>query len=92
MRILIILLLLPFFMPCTFASQFGQYQYSKYYAINQQMQLRRAQAIRQQQLKKAPTRNIQYPSSYNKYPNIQREYNYSLTKNQRYSSAYYNNL
>lgn len=89
MKIFLVLMALLF--QFALGANFGEYRYSKYNAINAQLQARRTQALRQQQLKNvSATRNIRYPDSSNPYPNIQRSQNYPLTRNQRYSSAYYN--
>lgn len=73
-------------------AEFGQYRYSKYLGIQQQLQVQRANAIRRQRMyNQNPTRNIQYPSLNNPYPNIQRT-SARITPRQRYSASYYNNL
>lgn len=87
MRILILFLIL-LISPVN-AYQMGEYRYSKYIGLQQQLQTQRMRAIRQQQLRRTPTSNIKYPTSYNPYPNIQKGQNYPLTRSQRYSSAYY---
>lgn len=56
------------------ASEFGQYQYTNYMAISQQLQNQRIIAQkRQMMLNSNPTRNIRYPSMNNPYPNINRQ-------------------
>ena len=92
MRIAIILLILFYALP-TFASdaEFGQYRYTKYLGIQQQLQNQRANALRRQRMYyQNPTRNIRYPSANNPYPNIQRSYAARITPRQRYSAQYYN--
>ena len=71
-------------------AEFGQYRYSQYLGVQQQLQNQRINAIRRQRIySQNPTRNIRYPSAGNPYPNIQRTNN-SLNARQRYSSQYYN--
>ena len=71
-------------------AEFGQYRYSQYLGIQQQLQNQRINAIRRQRMyNQNPTRNIRYPSMGNPYPNIQRS-NAGLTARQRYSAQYYN--
>lgn len=94
MRIAIIIL---FFLFCTpiLANEveFGQYRYSKYLGIQQQLQNQRMNAIRRQRMyNQSPTRNIRYPSMNNPYPNIQRSYAARITPRQRYSPRYYQGL
>lgn len=72
---------------------FGQYRYTKYLGIQQQLQNQRINALRYQRMHyQNPTRNIRYPSSNNPYPNIQRSYAAKLTPRQRYSASYYRSL
>ena len=74
-------------------AEFGQYQYSQYLGIQQQLLNQRNNAIRRQRMyNQSPTRNIRYPSAYNKYPNIQRTQNYGISPRQRYSAQYYRSL
>ncbi len=72
-------------------ADFGEYQYSEYLGIQQQLQNQRAMALRRQmKYNTSPTRNIKYPRTYNSYPNIEKSQTYKpITRNQRYSSAYY---
>ena len=72
--------------------EFGQYRYSKYLGIQQQLQNQRINAIRRQRMyNQSPTRNIRYPSANNPYPNIQRaSYAARISPRQRYSAQYYN--
>lgn len=94
MKAILLILFLLFMMPI-YASeaQFGQYRYSKYLGIQQQLQTQRMNAIRQQRkYNQSPTRNIRYPSAYNQYPNIQRNYPTGISARQRYSAQYYRNL
>ena len=87
-KILITLLLLT--INLSYASNFGKYKYSKYNAINQQIQNQRARAyLQQRKYYQNPTRNIRYPTSQNPYPNIDRQKNVNLTPKQRYSAQYY---
>ena len=88
MRILLITLLL--LLPCSFAATFGEYNYSKYVGLNQQMQNMRANAAYQRaKYERAHRINIQYPTSSNPYPNIQRTPQNRISKAQRYSYSYY---
>jgi len=74
-------------------AEFGQYRYSKYLGIQQQLQAQRANALRKQRMyRQNPTRNIQYPTLNNPYPNIQRSNVQRLTPRQRYSANYYRTL
>ena len=93
MRIIAIIFLL-LFSQFAFSAEFGEYRYGKYMAIQQQLQNQRAIAIRRARMQNAsPTRNIQYPSAGNLYPNIQRTtYRRQLSPQQRYSAKYYQNL
>ncbi|MBR5303317.1 MAG: hypothetical protein IKU37_00650 [Candidatus Gastranaerophilales bacterium] len=96
MRILLFLFTILLF--CQFSradeTQFGQYRYSQYLGIQQQLQNQRTNAIRKQRMHyQDPTRNIRYPSMNNPYPNIQRgSYAARLTPRQRYSAQYYRSL
>lgn len=95
MRLLLIILTILIFEPIIQANEveFGQYRYSQYLGIQQQLQNQRANAIRRQRMYyQNPTRNIRYPNAYNQYPNIQRSYAARLTPRQRYSAQYYRNL
>ena len=96
MRIIFILLTIIFLSQISKAddTQFGQYRYSQYLGIQQQLQNQRANAIRRQRMyNQNPTRNIRYPSMNNPYPNIQRgSYASRLTPRQRYSAQYYRGL
>ncbi len=57
--------------------EFGQYRYSNYIGVQQQLNNQRRRAIYQRRLyNQNPTRNIYYPHSYNSYPNIERNRNY----------------
>ena len=88
-----ILLLLIFQNCLANEAEFGKYRYSQYLGIQQQLQNQRANAIRRQRMyNQIPTRNIQYPSANNPYPNIQRSYAARLTPRQRYSARYYQSL
>lgn len=72
------------------AAEFGQYRYSQYLGLQQQLQNQRARAImRQRKMQYNPTRNIQYPTSGNPYPNITRGSNRPISPRQRYSAGYY---
>ena len=96
MRAIILLLTFVLFQQISFAddAQFGQYRYSQYLGIQQQLQNQRMNAIRRQRMYyQNPTRNIRYPSANNPYPNIQRaSYAARITPRQRYSASYYNSL
>ena len=74
-------------------AEFGEYKYSQYLGIQQQLQAQRANAIKRQKMyNQSPTRNIRYPSLNNPYPNIQRTNYARLTPKQRYSANYYRSL
>jgi len=91
--ILLILTLLIFQQTIANEAEFGQYRYTKYLGIQQQLQNQRANALRRQKMyRQYPTRNIQYPTMNNPYPNIQRSYSARLTPRQRYSPRYYQSL
>ena len=90
-----IFLAITFFMLLvpSFGAEFGQYQYSQYLGIQQQLQNQRNNALRRQRLyAQNPTRNIRYPDRNNPYPNIQRTNYRRLTPKQRYSMDYYRSL
>lgn len=71
-------------------AEFGEYRYSKYMGIQQQMNNRRAAArLIEARRNSDPTRNIRYPNAYNQYPNIQRTNYNGINAYQRYSPAYY---
>ncbi|MBQ8847655.1 MAG: hypothetical protein IJ003_01775 [Candidatus Gastranaerophilales bacterium] len=73
-----------------FAAEFGEYRYSQYLGLQQQLQNQRARAvINQRRMQKIPTRNIQYPTRDNPYPNITRGYSRPINPRQRYSAGYY---
>ena len=73
-----------------FGAEFGEYQYSEYLGIQQQLQNQRLMAQRRQiRYNKSPTRNIRYPNSYSKYPNIERAtINPPPTRRQRFMYLY----
>ncbi len=74
----------------TLAADFGQYRYSKYIGISNQMQAQRMLALkRQRAYYNNPARNIRYPSLNNPYPNIQRSYGAPISARERYSVNYY---
>ena len=90
MKLFAIIFFVFLYLPC-FGAEFGEYQYSKYLGIQQQLQNQRNNALRRQRLyNQNPVRNIQYPSANNSYPNIQRSYTARINPRQRYSSQYYN--
>lgn len=70
-------------------AKFGEYRYTQYLGLQQQLQNQRVNALRKQRIyNQNPTRNIRYPSANNPYPNIQK---YSAVPTQRrYSPQYYN--
>ena len=71
-------------------AEFGEYGYSKYLGVQQQLNNRRAAArIMELRQNANPTRNIRYPDAYNRYPNIQRSNISGINPYQRYSPAYY---
>jgi len=94
MRIAITILMLLFSLPIyANDAQFGQYRYTQYLGLQQQLANQRANAIRRQRMyNQSPTRNIRYPNSNNPYPNIQRSYAARITPYQRYSPRYYQSL
>ena len=74
-------------------AEFGQYRYSHYLGLQQQLQNQRMRAIKNQRMRyQNPTRNIRYPSMGNPYPNIQRHSYQPISARQRYSAQYYRNL
>lgn len=84
--IILVLLLCRF----AFCAQLGEYRYSKYLGVQQQLNNRRAAArIMELKYNSNPTRNIRYPDAYNRYPNIQRTNVSNINPYQRYSPAYY---
>lgn len=90
MRLLITIFFIFSMLP-VFGAEFGEYQYSKYLGIQQQLQNQRNNALRRQRLyNQNPVRNIKYPSTNNPYPNIQRSYAARINPRQRYSAQYYN--
>ena len=93
MRVIAVIFLL-LFSQIGFCAEFGEYQYGKYLAIQQQLQNQRAIAQRRARMYNTnPTRNIRYPSAGNPYPNIQRTtYRRQLSPQQRYSAGYYQRL
>ena len=89
MKMLLSFLIL--FLNIAYASEFGEYRYSQYLGLQQQLQNQRMMAIKKQRMyNQSPTRNIRYPSRNNPYPNIQRAQTYpALNSRQRYSAQYY---
>ena len=74
-------------------AEFGEYRYSQYLGLQQQLQNQRMRAIKNQRMyNQSPTRNIRYPSMGNPYPNIQRRTYQPISARQRYSPQYYRNL
>ena len=72
-----------------FGSQFGEYKYSKYLGIQQQLRTQQMAAARRQRLyNQNPTRNIRYQRYSGEYPNIERNYSRNLGA-YRYSPQYY---
>ena len=89
MRIILILALFLFL--SAQAGNVGEYQFNKYVGINQQLQAMRANAaIQRAKYERAHRINIQYPTSSNPYPNIQRVPQNRISKAQRYNPNYYN--
>jgi len=85
-----IIFLFLFVQNFAFCAEFAEYRYSKYLGMQQQLQARRAMAYRNQmRYNQSPTRNIRYPRTSNSYPNIERNTYRPLTRNERYSSTYY---
>ena len=92
-RRFIILILFSATVQIAFCAEFGEYQYSKYVAIQDAIKNRQAMAQRiQSRYNTNPTRNIQFPNSSNPYPNIQRTQTRQLNAYQRYSPNYYQSL
>ncbi len=72
------------------AAEFGQYRYSEYAGLQQQLKARQMMAQRQRyRYSVSPTKNIKYPTSTNPYPNIQKTTNRQMSAYQRYSPSYY---
>lgn len=72
------------------ASEFGQYRYSRYVGLQQQIKAQQTMAQRRRyQNTVSPTKNIKYPTSTNPYPNIQRTTSQQMSAYQRYSPSYY---
>ena len=91
MKIKFLVIIASFLFLSSFGAEFGEYQYSQYLGIQQQLQNQRARAIRMQRMRNiSPTRNIQYPSRDNPYPNINRTRSYGISAKERYSPEYYN--
>ncbi len=91
MRVRILAVFLFLLLASSLGAEFGEYQYSEYLGIQQQLQNQRARAIRMQRMRNiSPTRNIQFPSRDNPYPNINRTRPYGLSAKERYSPEYYN--
>ena len=89
-RFFLVLVLMFLCQTKIFGAEFGEYQYSKYLGIQQQLQNQRMLAIRRNmRYYKNPTKNIQYPSANNPYPNIQRNSYRSVSARERYSPNYY---
>ena len=83
-----------FLMQKGFASEFGKYQYTKYYAISQSLNNQRAlNQARARRYNQNALRNIKYPTASNPYPNIQKSQpTRTLSARERYSSKYYQSL
>lgn len=91
MKVRLLIIFSCFLLSCVFGAEFGEYQYSQYLGIQQQLQNQRMRALRMQRMRNvSPTRNIQYPSRDNPYPNINRTRSYGISAKQRYSPEYYN--
>ena len=91
MRVRILAVFFFLLLASSLGAEFGEYQYSQYLGIQQQLQNQRARAIRMQRMRSlSPTRNIQFPSRDNPYPNINRTRPYGLSAKERYSPEYYN--
>lgn len=68
-KVIILFIILQFNL--SLASEFGEYKYSKYLAIQQQIRNQQMIAYRNQlRYQNNPVRNIRYPSANNPYPNI----------------------
>ena len=69
--------------------KFGEYRYTKYLGIQQQIRTQQmADARRQRLYNQNPLRNVRYSNYPGQYPNIERRY-YGNTRVNRYSPAYY---
>ena len=90
MRILIIFFVFLFFAPIAFADiyQVNARALGMQMAIQQNRLIQARQRLR---YSKDPLSGIQYPTSLNPYPNIQRT-NQRLTKRQRYSARYFESI
>lgn len=73
-----------------YCADFGEYKYSKYLGLQQQIRNQQMANIRRQRLyNQNPVRNIRYPRYSTQYPNIERT-KYSQYPNiNRYSRQYY---
>jgi len=72
------------------ASIFGNSANMKYYGLQMQLQnMQRQAAIQRAKSYRNPTRNIKYPNAYSQYPNIENYHPQRISRNQRYSSTYY---
>ena len=86
----IFLVIIVFLSSVVFGAEFGQYQYSKYIGLQQQIKNRQIMAQQKRyRYNVSPTRNIRYPNSSNPYPNIQKTNSQQLNAYQRYSPSYY---
>ena len=75
---------------CAYSAQFGEYKYSKYLGIQQQIRTQQmADARRQRLYNQNPTRNIRYQQYPGQYPNIERSNRYYRNSYNRYSPQYY---
>ena len=78
-----------FFDGCTLASDFGQYRYSKYIGLSNQIYANRMaqnQMMRRTMMYyQNPTHNIRFPNKYSRYPNIEKN-GYSV--NYQYRTGY----
>jgi len=88
MKQLLLITILMF--SCVWAAPFGEYKYSKYLGIQQQLRTQQMAAARRQRLyNQNPTRNIRYQQHSGQYPNIERGGYYRYSNVNRYSPQYY---
>ena len=70
--------------------RFGEYRYTKYLGMQQQLRTQQMASARRQRLYgQNPTRNIRYSSYPGQYPNIERNGYHSYRNYDRYSPQYY---
>ena len=73
-----------------FGNNFGEYKYSKYLGIQQQIRTQQMVNLRRQRMyNQNPMRNIRYSNNRGEYPNIERNYRNRYYNANRYSPQYY---